>query len=283
MAIMTTSMLLAGCGKSKDKDETTTETTEATSEEASTQDNQTGADFDFSSYVTYNTTKDKIEIDALSDSYQWEIYTYEAENIEVQTNEDAPHLYYTITPVKKTDFPIYVDLFGNGATERIAVTFEITVTDGLEIECSVTEELIPIYDDEPPVGDVIDMDLDMITQNVIGNFAEEDVPNSLQTLMLDYTDKDAMMFNLGVESLDGVDGIAITESMMSSTAFSLVVLRFTDADSAAASVDVLKDNAQTRKWVCVEPETVKVKVHSETYVIFLMGTNSQAAAVDKVQ
>lgn len=281
MAVMCMSMMLAGCGKKEDKETTTGTTTEATSE-ADNDDNNT-ADADIAKYITYNVDAAKIEADAINEEYQWELFSYDSPDVKVETKEDGSHIIYTITPVNKTDAPIFVDIFGTGASDKIFVSFEISINEAKEMECNVTKEIIPIYEDDTPAGEEVDADLNEITQNVLNGFAADDAPSSLTTNMMDKNDKELMMYNLGVESLEGVESIAITEPMMSSVAFSLVVLRFDTADNATASVDVLKEKAPVEKWVCVTPETVKVRTINDKYVIFLMGTNSQAAAVDSVQ
>lgn len=289
ISIVCMSALLTGCGKDKDedKDDKTTVTTETVETTEIVEDNTIEDDseeFDYSKYVNINEDKTKIEIDAISGEYSWEIYDYGCTDVKVDTKEEDSHVFYTITPVNKLDYPIVIDLFGIGDNDTIYISFEISIDSAKEMTCSITKEVTPIYvDEEQPSVAEVSQDLIDITESVLDTFEPDDVPGSLATNALDMTDADMMQFCLGVDSLSGAEEIAITEPMMSSVAFSLVTIRFDSSEHAKEAVSVLESNAPTGKWVCVTPEAVKAVVVDDNYVVFLMGSNSQAAGVETLK
>ena len=91
-------------------------------------------------------------------------------------------------------------------------------------------------------------------EEVYGGVAEDLLPMQVMTTELDLGDSDMISYHTGLTDLDGIAGIYLSESMMSSTAYSAVYIRTTDEADAEAIRQQLMDNINPAKWICVTAE-----------------------------
>ncbi len=113
---------------------------------------------------------------------------------------------------------------------------------------------------------------------VYGGVAEDLLPMEVQTTELDLGDTDMISYHTGLSDLDGIEGIYLLESMMSSTAYSAVYIRTTDEADAEAIRKQLMDNINPAKWVCVTAEQ-QYAVLLGNDIFFVMGHQDTASAV----
>ena len=113
---------------------------------------------------------------------------------------------------------------------------------------------------------------------VYGGVAEDLLPMEVQTTELDLGDTDMISYHTGLSDLDGIEGIYLSESMMSSTAYSAVYIRTTDEADAEAIRKQLLDNINPAKWVCVTAEQ-QYAVLLGNDIFFVMGHQDTASAV----
>lgn len=127
--------------------------------------------------------------------------------------------------------------------------------------------------DKKSDGPAVDISAEQLIDEVYQNTDSSLYNQTVQTMPIDISDKDAMEFYLGVKELDGLQSAAFSEPMMSSIAHSVVALKFDNAKDALAAAESLKQTAPVQKWICVEPDAVTTKVFYNTYVIFSMSSN----------
>ncbi len=113
---------------------------------------------------------------------------------------------------------------------------------------------------------------------VYGGVAEDLLPMEVQTTELDLGDTDMISYHTGLSDLDGIEGIYLSESMMSSTAYSAVYIRTTDEADAEAIRKQLMDNINPAKWVCVTAEQ-QYAILLGNDIFFVMGHQDTASAV----
>ncbi len=113
---------------------------------------------------------------------------------------------------------------------------------------------------------------------VYGGVAEDLLPREVSTTELDLGDTDMISYHTGLSDLDGIEGIYLSESMMSSTAYSAVYIRTTDEADAEAIRKQLMDNINPAKWVCVTAEQ-QYAVLLGNDIFFVMGHQDTASAV----
>ena len=98
---------------------------------------------------------------------------------------------------------------------------------------------------------------------------------SLATMELDLTDMDMVTYETGLTSVEDVDGIVVSAPMMSSQAYSMILVKVKDASKADAIAKEMNDNVNPNKWICVSAE--KVYATSSGNVAFLVMTNADMA------
>lgn len=113
-----------------------------------------------------------------------------------------------------------------------------------------------IYNNSKPKSNVqITSTQDM--ENLINTVYEgqEDVlPGSLMTQTLDISNIDIVTSYTGLTSNENIDGIVVSEPMMSSQAYSFVLVKVKDGADADAIAKEMSEKVDTRKWICVEAE-----------------------------
>ncbi len=119
----------------------------------------------------------------------------------------------------------------------------------------------------------LDMSLEDVITNVYEGFNEDELPALTNTEVTEENEE----YYLGTDAIDFKEAIA-SEPMMSSIAFSVVVLRVGDNVDIEEAKEQIKENANPAKWVCVEAE--KVIVDSKDDVIILIMTSEDTA--DKI-
>ena len=90
--------------------------------------------------------------------------------------------------------------------------------------------------------------------------------------------KDNMKSYIGIDNLDIKEGVA-SEALIGSIAHSVVVLRVNDKVDVEEAKNEIKENANPRKWVCVEAEKVIVKSKGDV-IILIMSNNELAPKIE---
>ena len=91
----------------------------------------------------------------------------------------------------------------------------------------------------------------------------ENLPMMLMHTPLDLSDMDAVTYNTGLTSVEGIDGIVVSESGVGSIAYSLVYIMTADGADA--------DAIQAAKWICVSADQV-ISVRLGSDVLLVMGS-----------
>lgn len=86
---------------------------------------------------------------------------------------------------------------------------------------------------------------------------------------IDLSDPDSVAYNTGLESGDKLSALCVSEPMISSQAYSLVVARVKDAADAPQVAKEIYEKANTAKWICVEADT-KTAAYCGDVVMFFM-------------
>lgn len=102
-----------------------------------------------------------------------------------------------------------------------------------------------------------------------------DLYSSLMTQVIDVTDNDSVPYYTGLENAESLEYLAVSEPMMMSQAYSLVLAKVKDGVDANAVAKEMSEKIDTRKWVCVSAE--KLYATSSGDVVFLIMTNEEMA------
>lgn len=99
--------------------------------------------------------------------------------------------------------------------------------------------------------------------------------SSLMTQTIDVTDNDSVPYYTGLENGENLEYLAVSEPMMMSQAYSLVLAKVKDGVDANAVAKEMSEKIDTRKWICVSAE--KLYATSSGDVVFLIMTNEEMA------
>ena len=97
----------------------------------------------------------------------------------------------------------------------------------------------------------------------------------LQTMPLETTDVDMVKSFTGLDSATDIEYLVVSEPMMSSQAYSLVLVKVKDGVDADAVAKTMNENIDTRKWICVTAERVNTVASGD--VVCLVMSNEETA------
>lgn len=113
---------------------------------------------------------------------------------------------------------------------------------------------------------------------VYAGVAQELLPMNVTTTELDLNDADMIEYHTGLVNLTGIEGLYLSESMISSVAYSAIYIRTNDEADAEVVRQMLMDNINPSKWVCVTAEKECAVILGDD-IFFVMGTQDTAEAV----
>lgn len=118
--------------------------------------------------------------------------------------------------------------------------------------------------------------LDEIIEKI---YAEKSVEFMVGTMPVDLTDTEwSLPAYTGLKDASKIKEAAFSEAMIGSIAYSLVLVRLNDSKDAKAVAEEMKSGIDTRKWICVEADDLKVAGYCDT-VMLIMVSSEHAASV----
>lgn len=97
----------------------------------------------------------------------------------------------------------------------------------------------------------------------------------LMTMPVDTTDADSVKYMTGLESAENIEFVVVSEPMMSSQAYSMVLVKAKDGADVDAVAKSMNENINERKWICVTAE--KIYTTTSGNVICLVMSNPDTA------
>lgn len=122
-------------------------------------------------------------------------------------------------------------------------------------------------DDNSEGGDEFTLSSEEIINSI---YEKNPVDLSLETSSIDITDADMLKAFTGLDSADKVKEVYVSEPMMSSQAYSLVVVRVKDKADAEEIASAVLDGINPRKWICVEADDIRVMVKGDAVVLYMV-------------
>lgn len=103
----------------------------------------------------------------------------------------------------------------------------------------------------------------------------------LMTMPVDLTDEYAVSIYLGMDGADAVVEASVSESMIGAQAYSVVLVRCTDAAQAETVANAMFSNIDMRKWICVEATEKQAAVCGDL-VLFVMLDPAYGVTCDQI-
>ncbi len=135
-----------------------------------------------------------------------------------------------------------------------------------EPEVKPEEKPVPSQKLEGSMAEIIDK---IYTKQTVGEIALGTITQD----MMDFTDAEVLNMYTGISDTSVVKDIAVSEAMMGSIPYSLVLVRVNDESKASDVAQTMFDNIDTRKWICVVADDLKVAVYGDVVMLIMVGTN----------
>lgn len=114
--------------------------------------------------------------------------------------------------------------------------------------------------------------------NTIYEGVEAELPPTLNTQVVDISNLDILKLYTGLSSNENIDAVVVSEPMIGSQAYSLVLVKVKDGQDANAIAKEMSENIDTRKWICVEAEKLYA-TSQDNLAVLIMASDEWATPV----
>jgi len=98
---------------------------------------------------------------------------------------------------------------------------------------------------------------------------------------IDLEDSDAVKAFTGLDDASGITEIAVSESMIGSQAYSLVLVRVADSKDAKAVAEAMAAGIDPWKWICVGADDLQVVGQGDVVMLFMVSTSLSDAVTSQ--
>ena len=116
---------------------------------------------------------------------------------------------------------------------------------------------------------------------LVNKIYETKVPEfALMTMPVDLADAEMVAWQTGVSDPALLKEAVISESMMSSQAYSMVMVRVNDAAKAEEVAQMMLDNIDPRKWICVAADAFDAAIYGDLVLFVMIDSSFGIPAAD---
>lgn len=131
-----------------------------------------------------------------------------------------------------------------------------------------------------PVSGLEEVDWGVELTNLVDTLyaGNENLYPSLMSQLIDVTDSETVNYMTGLENGDDLEALIVSEPMMSSQAYSLVIAKVKADANSDEVAKKMSENINMRKWLCVSAE-VLYATSTEEYAFLVMSSEEMAKPV----
>ena len=116
---------------------------------------------------------------------------------------------------------------------------------------------------------------------LVNKIYESKMPEfALMTMPVDLADAEMVAWQTGVSDPALLKEAVISESMMGSQAYSLVMVRVNDAAKAEEVAQMMLDNIDPRKWICVAADDIDAAIYGDLVLFVMIDSSFGIPAAD---
>ena len=116
---------------------------------------------------------------------------------------------------------------------------------------------------------------------LVNKLYETKVPEfALMTMPVDLADAEMVAWQTGINDPALLKEAVISESMMGSQAYSMVMVRVNDAAKAEEVAQMMLDNIDPRKWICVAADDIDAAIYGELVLFVMIDSSFGIPAAD---
>lgn len=103
--------------------------------------------------------------------------------------------------------------------------------------------------------------------------------SSLETAEINVTDADMVAFNTGLANGDNLEYLVISQPLMSSQAYELVIAKVKQGVDANAVAKEMSENIDMNKWICVSANKLYATSSGDIVFLVMAGETDMATSV----
>lgn len=134
--------------------------------------------------------------------------------------------------------------------------------------------------EEKPQG--VDLSGDAVDAIIEKIYAEKSLEFGVMTMPVDLADAEATAWLTGVTDPSLLKEAAVSESMMGSQAYSLVLARVNDAAKAEEVANMMLENIDPVKWICVQADDIDAAIYGDLVLFVMIDSQFGVPAADMV-
>lgn len=116
---------------------------------------------------------------------------------------------------------------------------------------------------------------------LVNKIYESKMPEfALMTMPVDLADAEGTAWMTGVSDPALLKEAVISESMMGSQAYSMVMVRVNDAAKAEEVAQMMLDNIDPRKWICVAADDIDAAIYGDLVLFVMIDSSFGIPAAD---
>ena len=116
---------------------------------------------------------------------------------------------------------------------------------------------------------------------LVNKIYESKMPEfALMTMPVDLADAEMVAWQTGVSDPSLLKEAVISESMMGSQAYSMVMVRVNDAAKAEEVAQMMLDNIDPRKWICVAADDIDAAIYGDLVLFVMIDSSFGMPAAD---
>ena len=116
---------------------------------------------------------------------------------------------------------------------------------------------------------------------LVNKIYETKVPEfALMTMPVDLADAEMVAWQTGINDPALLKEAVISESMMGSQAYSMVMVRVNDAAKAEEVAQMMLDNIDPRKWICVAADDIDAAIYGDLVLFVMIDSSFGIPAAD---
>ncbi|MGN0326305.1 MAG: hypothetical protein ACI4DW_08325 [Lachnospiraceae bacterium] len=173
-------------------------------------------------------------------------------------------------------------LFGCGNNETQNNADDMAQTEDTNNETNTDDNTSQVGTENPAPTETPAALTDLSLLDIMDKIYEIDEPvlNVFRDTV-DISDPDAMFYNTGLNDLTNVKEAAISEPMMSSQAYSLVLVRVNDESKVSDVASAMKSGINPAKWICVEADDLQVVSYEDVILLIMVSSQLSESATSQ--
>ncbi len=157
------------------------------------------------------------------------------------------------------------DIENNNSTSPDNITQEESPQNSEEILDNSNESTDMNDNNEQVTGSELSGVINAIYEIKDSGLAVGDIP-------IDLNDMDSVKYYTGLSDISKVKDVAVSEAMIGSQAYSLVLVQLNKAEDAETVANEMLNGIDPRKWICVEADDLQVVTQGDLVMLIMVSS-----------